>query len=125
MEFVLNRNYTFASTKGHIISFRKGQPVYVPPELHKDVAAFGAEPVEGEVDLLGPEEKVVVPLTPGERADLLVEAFKVMEARNERGDFNAQGLPSAKVLEKITGLSEVSSVERNEVWQKYREGKAE
>lgn len=124
MEFVLNRNYALRSTTGHMLNFEKGVPTTVPPILYKEAIAIGAEPVDGKVDVLGPEEKPEVPLTPHERAEKMIAAFKRMEERNERGDFNAQGLPNTKVLEKLTGLNEISSQERNEVWQAFREERA-
>jgi hypothetical protein len=122
--FVLNRNYTLATLHGHRIGFEKGKPAYVPPTCVKDVVAIGAEPVDGDVDVLGPEPVAVVELTADERETMMFAAFEQMEASNTRGDFNAQGLPNVKPLAKITGF-EVEANERNEVWQKYRESKAE
>ena len=125
MFFVLNRNYALRSTKGHMLNFVKGQPTYVPPELEKECVGIGAEPVDGVVDVLGPEAKEEVQLTKEERAEKLYEAFARLEKRDERGDFNAQGLPNTKILQALTGLSEITSMERNEAWQAYREAKAQ
>lgn len=125
MEFVLNRNYNFRSTSGHMLNFKKGQPVYVPPVCHREVIAIGAEPVEGKVDVLGEEQKEIVPLTPQERAEHMFRAFAEMERRDVRGDFNAQGLPNLKVLESLTGIGDITSTERSEAWQQYREAKTD
>lgn len=123
-KFVLNRNYTMATTHGHVINFIKGQPTDVPPQLVNDCVAIGADPVDGKVDVLGPEDVVVIPPSNLERRAALFDAFAQLEARNGRTDFTAQGYPSVKALEKLTGL-EVDNKERDATWDEYRVAKAE
>lgn len=118
-KFVLNRNYIHRSLLGHSVRFEKGVPVPVPRELEKEVVAFGAECVEGEVDVLGPEFVQEVELTPDERKIKLFDAFKVIMGRDEREDFTAQGLPSAKVVKQLVGFS-VERAEIDEAWDEYR-----
>ena len=57
--FTLHRDHRFISALGHSVQFRKNEPVYVPPALHKEVQAFGAEPVDAaEVEsILGEEQE--------------------------------------------------------------------
>ena len=127
--FVLNRNYPLQGF-GHSINFIKGQPTWVPQVLVAGAVALGATSVDGEVnvaDVLGPEPEVPVMLSADERELLLMSAFEQLEARTNnpdfREDFNAQGLPNTKALSKIVDFP-VSSKERNEFWQKYRDNKA-
>ena len=46
MDFILNRNKTVSSTRGHTITFIKDEPVHVPDDMHTDVMAIGAIPVD-------------------------------------------------------------------------------
>lgn len=117
-EFVLNRNHTHRSTHGHVINFVKGEPVYVPPILVREVTGFGAEPVDGpRVDLLDPETQPVEPAPSGsDREVLIAAAFDTILSRNQRGDFGANGRPSTKVLKELLGF-EVPAAERDTVWE--------
>lgn len=83
-DFILNRNHRLISLTGHTIQFVKGEPVSVPPALKAEAIAIGAQPVDGDTDVLD-EEKVVVELTAEERTEALIKAFKVLQERNERG----------------------------------------
>lgn len=117
-EFVLNRNYTHRSTHGHVVNFVKGEPVYIPPILVREVTAFGAEPVDGpRADLLEPESPPPETVPSGDdRTVLLNAAFDTIQARNQRGDFGANGRPSTKVLKELLGF-EVTAAERDAVWE--------
>jgi len=123
-EYVLGRTHTHRSVHGHIINFVKGQPVYVPPILEREVTQFGAEPVDGErVDLLddlphAPE----VPVGDDRRA-ILLAAFEQLESRNARGDFTGQGRPNLNVLKELVGF-EVITRERDAVWEEYMAAKS-
>lgn len=124
--FVLTRNYALSGF-GHVSNFIKGEPTWVAPILAKAAIGIGAECVDEEIDVLGEEVEPATELTPDERETLLFAAFDQLEARTGseefRNDYNAQGLPNVKALEKITGFL-ASSKERNEAFQKYRESKA-
>lgn len=121
--FVLNRTYPLQG-HGHSINFIKGEPCWVPQALVNDAVAIGAESLDGEVDVLGPEPVVEPELSNEERAASIFEAFKKILARagtgNFREDFNAQGHPNIKALEKIIGFAPTAR-ERTDLWQKYRE----
>ena len=126
--FILNRNYPLQGF-GHSINFKKDEETWVPQLLVNDAVAIGAVPADGQpIDVLGPETPPPVPLTADEREALLMAAFDDLMARAGdpvyREDFNAQGLPNLKALEKIVGF-EPASKERKELWQKYREAKAQ
>jgi len=124
-DYVLNRTYTHRSTHGHIINFVKGQPTYVPPILEKEITALGGEPVDGpKVDLIEEADKLPAVPTGSDRAELIKDVFKKLEARNLRGDFTAQGRPNPKVLKDLLGF-EVAIRERDEIWELLRKEKAE
>jgi hypothetical protein len=121
-EYVLNRTYTHRSTHGHIVNFVKGQPVFVPPILEREVAQFGAEPVDGErVDLLSDMDEKKAPEAPtgADRRAILLAAFEQLEKRNQRGDFTGQGRPNLSILKDLVGF-EVSTRERDETWEEMK-----
>ena len=121
-EFVLHRNYTHRSTLGHIITFKKDEPVWVPPALYKEVTAFGAEKVDGEqVDVLDSEKKEVIPLTPDERREQLLAAFELIKERNNRSDFTGQGLPSIPALRRIVDF-DLDKKEVELLWREVEQG---
>jgi len=122
--FVLQRNYTHGSLRGHMITFRKGEPTYVPPECHREVIQIGAIPVDasGEVDLLEPETPVPVEPTAEERTEQLIAAFELLEERNRRKDFTGQGIPSITALAAIVDF-DVTRREVEDLWRQYRENK--
>lgn len=122
--FTLHRNYILRTMKGHTIGFKEGIPTNVPDICIEDAVAIGAQPVEGEVDVLGEEEKAQPPLTADEREAKVFEAFRTMKARNERNDFTASGLPSNKRLPALLNF-ELTNAERDAYWQKFREQEQE
>lgn len=126
--FVLNRTHPLQG-HGHSINFIKGEPCWVPVALVNAAVAIGAECIDGPVDVLGPEEVKEPELSAEEREVLLLGAFEQMEARigtsdEFREDYNGQGLPNVKALQKIVGFLPTAK-ERSEVFQKHREAKGE
>jgi hypothetical protein len=123
-DFVLHRDYALRSMSGHMINFKKGDPTWVPPGCVKEAVAIGATPVDGPVDVLDPEVQASIVPEGAERNDLIFAAFEDMEAKNEREEWTASGMPTSKALEKILGF-EVDSKERNTLWVEYRALKSE
>ncbi len=121
--FTLHRNHTLRTTKGHTIVFVKGEPVWVPPACIQDAVSIGALPQEKIPDVLGDEPKPITQMTTDERDKKLREAFDLLIARNDRGDFTASGLPSIKKLSDITGFDVTNSL-RDAVWMTYTAEKA-
>lgn len=117
-EFVLNRNLALRTLHGHIINFVKGEPTYVPPIAVKDAVGVGAVCVAGDGDIMEPEEAVAPPMSPAERADHIVEAFKALEERAERTDFTAAGAPTENALSKEVGFV-VAKPEFDPLWTAY------
>lgn len=122
--FTLHRDYVLRTTKGHSIGFTKGEKTWVPPMCVPDVVAIGAVPVDAAVDVIGDEPVVQAPLTHDEREAKLFAAFETLIARNERGDFGANGLPTTKKLQDMCGF-EILNRERDEAWVKFTALKAE
>ena len=122
-DFILNRNHRLISLTGHTVQFMKGEPVFVPPALKAEAIAIGAQPVDGDTDVLE-EEKEVIELTPEERTEALIKAFKVLQGRNERGDFTGQGVPAIPALRKLVEFApEKKEVET--LWTSFLESQAE
>ena len=103
-EFTLNRNHRLVSLTGHTIQFVKDEPVFVPQECEAEAIAIGAQPTDGNTDVLA-DEVVVVELTAEEREEQLIKAFKTLQGRNERGDFTGQGIPAIPALKKLVEFS--------------------
>jgi hypothetical protein len=122
MEFVLNRNYVLRSTTGHIINFEKNVPVHVPPMLHADVRAIGAETVDGSVVNVLPDDPVAKVIPQGiERNDAITTAMIMLRDENARNDFTAQGLPQVKSIEKLVGF-DIDKEERDTLWTRLQTG---
>ena len=117
--FTLHRNYLLRTTKGHAIKFEKGKQVHVPPICVNDAVAIGAVAVDGDVDVLGEEEKVVISLTAAERKAKVFAAFRTMAGREIREDFTASGLPNAKRMFPLMDF-EITSKERDAYWLEFR-----
>lgn len=119
--FTLHRDYRLISAIGHSVQFRKDEPTYVPPALHKDVQAIGAVPVDdAEVEsILGEEKEVKPEVAQEERHRQLLDAFKVLQDRNQRGDFTGQGIPAIKALKTLITDFEPAKVEVENLWHLY------
>lgn len=116
MKFVLNRNYTLASTCGRSVEFQRGVPVHVVPEMHAEVMAIGAQP-EGE--LTGATiAHTFEPSDPLERKAVIFAGFTALAERNSREDFTAVGLPQARALTAQIGF-EVEPRDRAELWSEF------
>ena len=125
-EFVLNRNHVLAAN-GHRISFTKGKPTWVPPMLHRQAAAIGAERVDGvEVDPLEAEKKndESAPLTAEERIVELVTAIEMICEKNDSGDFGGDNRPTLEALHKVVGFT-TSKKELDKAWKEYKAKAAE
>lgn len=119
-DYVLNRNYVLRTTKGHTISFVKGQPVYVPPVIEKDAIAIGAERSDGgATDPLGEEVVQQPPLNGDELKLLMFSAFEEIAAKNDANDFTGQGVPTVKAVERIIG-TDVSRTDLVAAWAEFK-----
>lgn len=123
-EYVLNRNHTLRSVNG-VVSFVKGEPVWVPPVLEKEALMIGAERVDGDApSLLDPETPKAPEVSPDERRAQVFIAFDMLIEKNDAKDFTAQGVPTVKAVERIVDFS----LERGEIvefWSEHKRSKAE
>jgi hypothetical protein len=117
-DFVLSRNHSMRTLFGHIVEFKKGQPTHVPPICVKDAVAIGALPVDGEIDVLDPELPEPIFMTPEERQENIIAAFKLLEDRGGREDFTASGCPTREALVKILGFA-TDKKEYEALWTGY------
>lgn len=113
MNFILNRDKTVVSLSGRSVEFVKGQPTYVPPQVHAEVMAIGALPEEEMPE--DDENKKPVELTPDERKLLIKQAMEDMVAGNKREDFTAAGTPNLKALSTRVGFA-VDKRESDPIW---------
>lgn len=122
MNFVLQRNRTVATLRGHVIEFKKGEPTYVPPDCYDEVIAIGAVPEE---ELVEAEQSAgSEPTDLAARRSALFDAFDAIVLRNNSSDFTAGGVPGAKAVAAILGWTP-DNKERTDAWNKYREEKGE
>lgn len=115
---VLNRDHVLATTRGHVIAFRKGEPTNVPRVLVSEALAIGAQPADGsEPEVPGDDKKAPkAPNDPAERGPLILAAIEKIVASNERKDFTAAGSPTVKSVERELGF-DVDAREITAAWQ--------
>lgn len=125
MLMVLGRNHVLPTTKGHMIRFKKGEPVNVPAVCVSDAVAIGAQPADGqEINLIpDPPPNRDGPMDQPVREKALTEALEQIIAMNARKDFTAAGLPSVEAMTRVAGF-DVGAAERNVIWQRYCDMKA-
>lgn len=120
-KMVLHRDYVLVSKSGHAIGFKKGVAVNVPPSCYQEAVAIGAVDETGAPADVLPPEKVVKPAPSVlERTASIEAAFDLIVEKNERYDFTASGMPTAKAVGKLVDFA----VETNELkgaWHAYRE----
>lgn len=123
-KLTLNRDYVLATTKGHIIAFKKDKPTHVPASCFQDAIAIGAVPADGsDPNVLEDKQDSKAPADPAERSPLILAAIEKIVAGNERKDFTAAGSPTVKAVERELGF-DVDAREVATVWQEYHEKKA-
>jgi hypothetical protein len=119
-EYVLNRNYVLRTTKGHIISFVKGEPAWVPPIIEKDAIAIGAERADGgSTDLLGPEKEAVKTISGDELRAQMFTTFELIVEKNDPKEFTGQGIPRVDAVERILGFN-VDRADVVDAWAEFK-----
>lgn len=122
MNFIFYRDRVVASTSGHVIGFKKGEPTHVPPEAVKDVIAAGGVPEDESFDPEPPKvDGPAEPTDPDERKLALFEAFSTLVKRGRREDFTAGGSPHQKALAAELGW-QVPAKERDAAWVEFNTG---
>lgn len=118
MRFVSNRNITVGGTQGYAIEFKAGVPQEVPKRMWDDCMQRGILP---EDDL--PDDAVVPAGTiPDDAAVVesrILDAFKTVSARQQRGDFTGTGHPSVAVISQLAGFP-VDRKMMTPIWEKHR-----
>lgn len=120
----LNRNYVLATTKGHTLAFRAGEPAYVPPSVYLDAVAIGAVAADGAAPAIVDPDVPHIPSAPAERDPLIDKAILALVARNDREDFNAAGTPTVVSVSEQVGFK-IQAKEIALRWQAYHDKKAE
>ncbi len=104
-----------ASTTGHIIIVKPGEPVAIPPELHEDAYAAGCVPVDS------PDH--VVPAVPqGEdRERAIIDAINLLIVEGDINSFRkADGVPKVDPVQDKFGYA-VTSAEVELAFGKVKE----
>jgi hypothetical protein len=124
-EVVSNRNYTLATTKGHIVFFKKGQPKMCPNAILEDAMAVGIIPVD-DADLPQDPNDGILPTesTGSARIAQIRDIIEALMRRNGRGDFTASGVPSKRVVESALGFR-IDETELGRVWHTMRQETAD
>ena len=118
MKFTFHRDRVVATTKGHVVSFKKGVPTEVPELIYDEIVAAGGIP-ESEV----PEDPVKLqakgPTDPAEREMEIFIAFETIVTRGKREDFTAGGAPHIKAVNAELSW-DLDSKERDAAWVKFK-----
>lgn len=120
MKFTLHRDRVIASTCGLSVSFRKGEPTYVPPGMYQEVINAGGVP-ESEIPEAERPVQSSEPGDPSEREMMILMAMEQIVKANKREQFTAGGAPHGKALQQILGWS-VPNQERDKLWVKCQAG---
>lgn len=121
MKFTMQVNKIIATTMGHTIEFKKGEPTHVPKECWAEVQAAGAVPADAEA--LEPKvKKNAAPNDPNDRKAAIFAAIDLIVEGNKREDFGADSTPNVKAIEKLTGF-DTDGKEVKKLWAEYRQEK--
>lgn len=113
MKFTSPRNLVLAAY-GHVVTFTKGDTLFVPPALHQAALEQGLEPVPADGER-APEQ--APKSDDSTRLDAIKNAMRAIATRNDAGDFDAGGVPKVKAIRAITGGHEpVDAKERTALW---------
>lgn len=114
--FTYHRDHTLATTRGHVLDFKKGEKIWVPPECVRFVLEIGAVPEDAMVD---DEKKAPEDPQGDERKDSIRSAFELLVARNSREDFNATGVPTIAAVTDLAGFK-VDKHELKALWAEFQ-----
>lgn len=115
MNFIMPRDRTVATTKGHVIGFKKGVPTFVPYSCYDEVQAAGGVP---EDELPDDAAKAAQDPQGAERDGLIAMVLEEVILKNNPKDFTAAGMPHVKVLETKLGFN-IDASERDAAWTKF------
>lgn len=129
-QMVMPRNWTVRTNRGHIVRFRKGEPVNVPQDqfVIEECMKFGAEFVN-KADMVLEDEDApdpTAPKTPAERKQRIVTLFKDM-IKNQtqyRDHFTAQGRPNTPWVANYLKI-DIAAAEVEAIWTELVKPKVE
>jgi hypothetical protein len=114
MKFVSPRKMVLAHL-GHVLTFEKNVPQFVPPALHKKALDEGLE-AEPEGDEVAPEKSPAV-VNDTVRLETLKDAMRAIATRNDPDDFTAGGAPKVRAIEALTdGMKPANAAELHALW---------
>lgn len=121
-QMVLGRTFILPTTAGHVIGFRKGEPVNVPHAIVEEALRIGAEFVVAADKEARNTEEAPAPEAPqgDEREAAVYEAFRRMLKSGSREAFNGAGLPNIKILRQTCGF-DIDAAERNKFWDRFQD----
>lgn len=126
VKMTLDRNFTVRSTLGHMITFKKDEPLTIPAVMVRTCAEVGARRVDG-VDAMAAEiveAKSAQPIDPGHRLEDVRAAIERIVERNDVDEFTAGGTPKTAAITSEAGYK----IDRTEVitaWKQRNEELAE
>lgn len=126
-DMVLNRTAHLITKSGHVLSFVKGKPSYVPPACVREVIAIGGEHADGEdhpEDFADAPPANTGPADSGERQAQIISAIRKLIERNDRDDFTAAGSPTVIAVKEAVGYK-IMAAEISQAWQTIHEQDAD
>lgn len=111
MKFTSSRKLVLAGM-GHVVTFQKGDTLFVPPILHQEALAQGLEPEDGSLELRASKAP-----DDSSRVEAITTAMKMIAERNSADDFDAAGIPKVRAIEALTGgVKPADNKERLALW---------
>ena len=113
MKFTSSRKLILAAL-GHVITFDKGDTLFVPPSLHQQALEQGLEPMPEDGEDVA--EAVAKP-DDASRVEAIKVAMKLIAERNNADDFTAGGIPKIRAIESLTdGAKPLDAKEHQALW---------
>lgn len=116
MLYVLNRSRELAGF-GHVVVFKKDEPVFVPALLREAAEDIGAESVSGDtVKGDTPAKK-----TAEERKAQVFATFETIATKNDIADFDGSGVPRQAAITREAGDMKpaLTTAEREALWGEF------
>lgn len=117
------RNYTLRTKSGHVIRFEANQPKLVPDDIVSEALAVNILPAQNS-DVQMPDEGAQgvqrVVINGQLRTALVLRAIADIVRENDSVNFDGGGRPKVHVIAARSGV-DVTSRERSDMWDKYRE----
>ena len=113
------RNHVVGTLSGHMIGFKRNEPVEVPLAAVQDCLNAGCAFVEdGQQEMHDDMSRAKFMLNGPVRRSVIMLAIKAIKADGGIDDFDAAGAPKVQVVSKLVGF-DTNAKELRDIYQQY------